>query len=134
MSQIKVDQITDELGTGSPSFPNGVDAADLTGNVDAALLTGTLPAIDGSALTGVGGSTTAGDVGTYGFLGSNAGVNINFGGTIAGSSLPRAASNKDGYTSAASLSGTWRCMGSVSSFSGTDPYAEASQSLFVRVS
>mgnify|MGYP001626865453 CR=1 FL=1 len=46
MSQIKVDTITDELGTGSPSFPNGLNAADLTG---------ALPALDGSALTGVGG-------------------------------------------------------------------------------
>ena len=45
-SQIKVDQITDKLGTGTPSFPHGIDAADLTG---------TLPALDGSALTGLSG-------------------------------------------------------------------------------
>ena len=49
MSKIKVDEIVDEAGTGAPSFPNGIPAADLTG---------TLPAIDGSALTGVGGATS----------------------------------------------------------------------------
>lgn len=39
--------------------PDGaLDAADLTGDLDASLLTGTLPALDGSALTGVGGATT----------------------------------------------------------------------------
>ena len=35
-----------------------IDAADLTGDLDASLLTGTLPAIDGAALTGVGGATS----------------------------------------------------------------------------
>lgn len=68
MSQIKVDAITDELGTGSPSFPNGVDAADLTG---------TLPALDGSALTGVGGATTLITDWTDIATGASA-VNVNF--------------------------------------------------------
>ena len=82
MSTIKVDAITDELGTGSPDFPNGITvngsaltglataaqgaladsavqptdslaAANLTGDLPAANLTGALPAIDGSALTGI---------------------------------------------------------------------------------
>jgi hypothetical protein len=39
MSQIRVDTLTDEAGTGSPSFPNGVAAAELTGSIDAARLT-----------------------------------------------------------------------------------------------
>jgi len=39
MSQIKVDTITDEAGTGAPDFPNG-----LTGSVPAASITGALNA------------------------------------------------------------------------------------------
>jgi hypothetical protein len=39
MSQIKVDQITDEAGTGAPDFPNG-----LTGSVPAASIAGALNA------------------------------------------------------------------------------------------
>jgi hypothetical protein len=46
--QLKVDVITDEAGTGSPSFPNGVEATDLTGNVAAARITNALNA-SGSA-------------------------------------------------------------------------------------
>jgi len=42
--ELRVNNITDEAGTGSPDFPNGVDAG---------VLTGTLPAIDGSNLTGI---------------------------------------------------------------------------------
>ena len=30
MSQLRVDEITDEAGTGSPSFPNGVAATEFT--------------------------------------------------------------------------------------------------------
>jgi len=44
--ELRVNNITDEAGTGSPDFPNGVDAG---------VLTGTLPAIDGSNLVGVEG-------------------------------------------------------------------------------
>jgi hypothetical protein len=42
--QLRVDEITDEAGTGSPSFPNGVDGAELTGSVAASLLTGNVAA------------------------------------------------------------------------------------------
>ena len=75
MSTIKVDTITDEAGTGAPDFPNGMtgNGSSLTGlataaqgaladtalqsssSLAAANLTGTLPAIDGSALTGIEG-------------------------------------------------------------------------------
>ena len=81
MSIIKVDTITDEAGTGAPDFPQGMtgDGSSLTGlataaqgalastalqassSLPAANLTGTLPAIDGSALTGISG-TPAGAV------------------------------------------------------------------------
>ena len=46
--QLRVNQITNEDGTGSPAFPNGVDAAGLTGNVAAARITNALNA-SGSA-------------------------------------------------------------------------------------
>ena len=78
MSTIKVDAITDELGTGSPDFPNGitVNGSALTGLATAAQgaladsavqptdslasanLTGALPAIDGSSLTGISSAPT----------------------------------------------------------------------------
>ena len=77
MSTIKVDTITDEAGTGAPDFPNGMtgSAASLTA-IPAAQLTGTLPAIDGSALTGVDafkpvavtGATPSLDVGSFNFF------------------------------------------------------------------
>lgn len=68
MSKIKVDEIVDEAGTGAPSFPNGIPAADLTG---------ALPAMDGSALTGVGGATTLITDWTDITSGASA-VNVNF--------------------------------------------------------
>lgn len=42
--QLRVDEITDELGTGAPSFPQGLPAGDLTGNVAAARITDALNA------------------------------------------------------------------------------------------
>ncbi len=42
----------------------GVTAAEFDGTVDASNLTGTLPAIDGSALTGIGGATLLGTIAT----------------------------------------------------------------------
>tara|TARA_R110001632_G_C11131298_1_gene394929 strand:- start:83 stop:634 length:552 start_codon:yes stop_codon:yes gene_type:complete len=82
MSTIKVDAITDELGTGSPDFPNGitVNGSALTGLATAAQgaladsavqptdslasanLTGALPAIDGSSLTGISSAPTTAQV------------------------------------------------------------------------
>ena len=82
MSTIKVDAITDELGTGSPDFPNGitVNGSPLTGLATAAQgaladsavqptdslasanLTGALPAIDGSSLTGISSAPTTAQV------------------------------------------------------------------------
>lgn len=66
MSTIKVDTITDEAGTGAPNFPQGATGVATTAqgaladsaiqpgdNLTAGDLTGALPAIDGSALTGI---------------------------------------------------------------------------------
>ena len=70
MSTINVDSISDAAGTGSPSFPNGISGnGSAMTNLTSANLTGALPAIDGSALTGVVGSAQTVDVftssGTY---------------------------------------------------------------------
>ena len=59
MSTIKVDTITDGAGTGAPTFSQGATvtgtlaATTLTGTLASSSLTGALPAIDGSALTGL---------------------------------------------------------------------------------
>lgn len=54
--QLRVDEITDELGTGSPSFPNGVDAGELTGNVATSLLSGNIAAARITNALNAGGS------------------------------------------------------------------------------
>jgi len=46
--QIRVDEITNAAGTGSPSFPNGINATELTGDIVAARITDALNA-SGSA-------------------------------------------------------------------------------------
>tara|TARA_R110000764_G_scaffold51929_1_gene113293 strand:- start:612 stop:1265 length:654 start_codon:yes stop_codon:yes gene_type:complete len=64
MSTIRVDTITDEAGTGAPTFSQGATvtgtlaATTLTGTLTSSNLTGALPAIDGSALTGIEGTQT----------------------------------------------------------------------------
>ena len=90
----------------------------VTGAVTAASFVG-----DGSALTGVGGSTTSGAVGTYANV-VYYGAELSFGDTVAGSSLYPATISKSGdYTyrtgatvavgsNAGALSGTWRVMAS----------------------
>jgi hypothetical protein len=141
MSQLKVDTITDEAGTGSPDFPNGVsgDGSGLSGVVKTSgdqSISGTLTATgfvgNGSGLTNLPSSapTTAqvlsatagasvGEVGSYAQLGTPAGaLNITEGSTRAGSNLRFA--NMDASVSArdpAQLrlrntpAGTWRLMG-----------------------
>ena len=128
MSSIKVDTITNGAGTGAPTFSQGATvtgtlaATTLTGTLASSNLTGALPAIDGSALTGVGASTTAGAVGTYAYM-HETGVNIpqrTFGDTLSGSSLhPTSMNNSQSGgpywgitgTAASAVSGTWGCMG-----------------------
>ena len=117
--------------------------------LNAANLTGTLPAIDGSALTGVGGSTTYGAVGTYvwGRRTGSAADQAQFvaGTTYAGNTLYPAgisgnyalaalywSSNGTMYggdVSAAALSGTWRAMGTTHPSERENP-----ETLFVRIS
>jgi hypothetical protein len=134
MSQLKVDTITDELGTGSPSFPNGIagDGSGLTGVVKTSgdqSISGTITATsfvgNGSGLTNLPSSapTTAqvltatagasvGAVGTYAFLTDTVVRTTNPGATRAGSALRYAhsSSNSSGNFGAAPA-GTWRAMG-----------------------
>ena len=60
---------------------------------------------------GVGASTTAGAVGTYGFFYKNATGSKYFGGTIAGSSLIPTSVEGTSGGSGVTIAGTWRCMG-----------------------
>ena len=93
-------------------------------SLDAGDLINALPAIDGSALTGVGASTTYGAVGTYAYLSNIAAGTVAGGTTFAGSGLYPAAITHDDFTAGAStfayyqlgkgptaMGGTWRLMG-----------------------
>ena len=121
----------------------GVTAAEFDGTVDASNLTGTLPAIDGSALTGIDTTppTTYGAVGTYAFL--YRGGSVTEGATYAGSGLQPAgnvnwsALSNDSITSgtdafivkgSGTVAGTWRCMGRAN-YAG-----KVSATVFVRIS
>lgn len=89
-----------------------------------------------------GPSTTAGAVGTYGYMHKSArGGTISPGTTIAGSSLrwsgtnPRTSSGESIYwwnQSATAPSGTWRCMGASSTGNAPNDYSVST--LFVRIS
>jgi hypothetical protein len=160
MSTIKVDTITDEAGSGAPDFPNGMtgNGSSLTGlatsaqgalaatalqsssSLAAANLTGALPAIDGSALTGVGASTTFGAVGTHiwGRPANSTDYNLN----VTASSLFAITSNIDAYggqgfydngwnqsPNQTSVSGTWRHLGGAGAANG-----KGMPGLWVRIS
>jgi hypothetical protein len=63
MSTVRANSITNSAGSGAPDFPNGLTdnsnaVLNSASSLPAANLTGTLPAIDGSALTNLPGSVT----------------------------------------------------------------------------
>lgn len=110
-------------------------------SLDAGDLVNALPAIDGSALTGISSSTATGEVGTYAFLRTNVGVSITPASSYAGSVLRYAGAStgqaNTGTTvlsgtnpTTPALSGTWRAM------SGHTRHSSAyySLGLFVRIS
>ena len=108
--------------------------------IDALQLTGTLPAINGSALTNLPAPTTAqvlsataglsaGDVGTYAYLTRNGNsTTYTVGTTLAGSNLLY--SSASGLNSGAGPGGTWRCMGWV----GGTPNSTNTTTLWLRIS
>ena len=142
--------IDGSTGITAPAFDGAVDGADLTGSVSASLLTGTLPALNGSALTNLPAPTSAqvgtataglayGDVGSYGLF--YCGTTISPGSTIAGSSLQPAntyqsGSNWGGATVYGAPSGTWRIMGQTGYYTGTlyATTANVLASVFMRIS
>ena len=103
-----------DLGLSAHRFKNGYFSGSLYG--------------DGSNLTGVGGSTTAGAVGTYALIGdASGGSHYSHGATISGSLLDRAYSVYNfEYATITARSGTWRCMG----YSGISVYG----TLWLRIS
>ena len=130
----------------------GVTAAEFDGALDASNLTGALPAIDGSALTGITPTTaqvltatagaSAGAVGTY-VMARHLTLNVTnvLGSTTAGSNLYPAntfANNTDsGYDNrSGALSGTWKCMGETNVWNGTSVGTNAAimTTLWLRIS
>ena len=116
----------------------GITAAAFDGAVDAADLTGTLPALDGAALTNLPAPTTAevgtataglaaGAVGSYAFLSDLTNTTISAGTTRASSNLYYAgvgitpAANTNAYSAGQSgqPSGTWMVMGYAASNGNT---------------
>ena len=121
------------IGTNNPTQKLVV-----SGNVSATAYYG-----DGSNLTGVGGSTTAGAVGTYMFaVVVSSFSNQSAGDTRAGSTLREANAwnSSNGITvgyNNNSLSGTWRCMGDILNYNGGSTETTAkylSQTLWLRIS
>jgi hypothetical protein len=83
MSEIRVNTITDEAGTGSPSFPNGIAATQLTGSIDAARLT-SVPAANLTGNVAAAQITTAlNATGSAPLYACRAWVNFNGTGTVA---------------------------------------------------
>lgn len=96
MSEIRVDSIKDQAGTGAPSFPNGLS---VTGVVTATNFIG-----DGSQLTGISVGTTATYSNTSG---------------IASALTGTAQINTTGIITASSFSGEWRGVGIGTTYGGT---------------
>ncbi|MGJ8660396.1 MAG: hypothetical protein ACSHXL_00025 [Bacteroidota bacterium] len=121
----------------------GVTAAEFDGALDASSLTGTLPAIDGSALTGIDTAppTSYGAVGTYAW-GRPLNATAYVAGDTASGFNPVAMASYNyyasyysssgafgNYNSSNTLSGTWRAMGTTTSIGEL-----ASTTLWVRIS
>jgi hypothetical protein len=144
--QLRVDEITDEAGTGSPAFPNGISANDLTsgtvatarlgsGTPDATTLLrgdGTWQPIPVSATTANVLDATAGAsvgaVGTYAFCKRDPVVSsLAAGGTVSGSNLLY--SNVGSASGSSVGAGTWMLMGQI-----TAANSSPNTSLWLRIS
>ena len=123
-----------DIGVTVASQDNGALAATAlqsSSSLAAANLTGALPAIDGSALTGVGASTTYGAVGTYIWGRPQNNLSYAAGATASGLYSAGFPNNNSQYTGSAwwetfsqqqAVSGTWRamtnCLGSAQGING----------------
>lgn len=96
MSEIRVDSIRNQAGTGAPSFPNGLS---VTGVVTATSFVG-----NGSQLTGISVGTTASYSNTSG---------------IASALTSTANVNTSGIITASTFSGTWNGVGIGTTYGGT---------------
>jgi len=121
----------------------GVTAVEFDGTVDASNLTGVLPAIDGSALTGIDTSppTTYGAVGTYvAAYRAYSDGSVAAGDTVAGSTLIKNSTTFghdmerafNGSSVSAGLSGTWRAMSGATNTSESG--FKVPSALYVRIS
>lgn len=149
MSKIALEPNASGTGTFTLASPNSNTSRTLTlpdaagelltdgSSLNAGNLTGTLPAIDGSQLTGISSTPTtsdvltatagasAGVVGTYIMARQiSNGVTYILGSTASGSVLYPANTYQSGGSSGydsryGSLSGTWRCMGETNIYNGT---------------
>ena len=143
MSQLRVDEITDEAGTGSPSFPNGIPPASLgTGTPSASNFLrgdGSWQIIAAPTTTQVLDATagaSVGAVGTYSIMRSP-GLTFTEGQTTTGSNLRFSGgvtdnnvfANTNSVSDGGTPSGTWRCMGS-----GTGAGPQLYATLWLRIS
>jgi hypothetical protein len=126
MSEIRVNTITDEAGTGSPSFPNGIAVANTSITAVVTESSGiasndndtTIPTsaavkeyADATVLTTTAGAS-AGAVGTYAFLSPTSTSTIyDPGDTLAGSSLRWSSAEGGGLSIGTAPSGTWQLNG-----------------------
>jgi len=120
-----------------------VDVAPIASPTFTGTVTATAFAGDGSALTGVGGSTTVGAVGTYAMLSASSSLaKRDAGETVSGSSLrwANAYSNNNATPNGASSIvgyGTWRLMGNTgyeNNGAYTTSYQRNQTSLWLRIS
>jgi len=117
---------------------NLADVLTSVSSLASANLTGALPAIDGSALTGVGGSTTFGAVGTYALLYDSSKTQRVVGTTMSGSALRYISAYNSGVSFGGWVdtplpSGTWRIMGPMKYLNGAST-ANTDVGLFVTLS
>lgn len=96
--------------SGAPVAPTAAVGTNTTQLATTAFVLANSDTVTATNVASATAGITAGVVGSYALAENNAGTDVAFGGTIAGSSLAPTNTNSE---SMGSLSGTWRCMGRV---------------------